>query len=121
MTEPLCTCGKRPKHKCSEESGVGGKMCLRPMFDFPEEYIFPGRMRIITQEDILDEWENGYESGKMCLKLDWLLEDYEQPEVIDLGEKVGAEIIQDFINSQEELGNEFEKILADNLSDLYLE
>lgn len=29
MTEPLCTCGKRPKHKCSEESGVGGKMCLK--------------------------------------------------------------------------------------------
>lgn len=29
MTEPLCTCGKRPKHKCCEESGVGGKMCLR--------------------------------------------------------------------------------------------
>lgn len=29
MTELLCTCGKRPKHKCCEESGVGGKMCLR--------------------------------------------------------------------------------------------
>lgn len=29
MTEPLCTCGKRPKHKCCEESGVGGKMCLK--------------------------------------------------------------------------------------------
>lgn len=62
MTEPLCTCGKRPKHKCSEESGVGGKMCLK--------------------EDTT---------------------------------------LQDFINSQEELGYEFEKILADNLSDLYLE
>lgn len=30
MTEPLCTCGKRPKHKCCEESGHNsGKMCLR--------------------------------------------------------------------------------------------
>lgn len=29
MTEPLCTCGKRPKHKCCEESGAGGKMCLK--------------------------------------------------------------------------------------------
>lgn len=29
MTELLCTCGKRPKHKCCEESGVGGKMCLK--------------------------------------------------------------------------------------------
>lgn len=62
MTEPLCTCGKRPKHKCCEESGAG---------------------------------------GKMCLKIDTT--------------------IQDFINSQEELGHEFGKILADNLSDLYLE
>ena len=63
MTEPLCTCGKRPKHKCCEES------------------------------------EN--KSGKMCLKEDTT--------------------IQDFINSQEELGHEFEKILLGNLSDLYLE
>jgi len=63
MTEPLCTCGKRPKHKCCEE--------------------------------------NEHNSGKMCLKEDTT--------------------IQDFINSQEELGYEFEKILADNLSDLYLE
>lgn len=39
--------------------------------------------------------------GKMCLKEDIT--------------------IQDFINSQEELGHEFEKILLDNLSDLYLE
>lgn len=53
--------------------------------------------------------------------LEWLLEDYEQPEVVDLGEMVGAEIIQEFINSQEELGHEFEEILADNISDLYLE
>ena len=30
MTEPLCTCGKRPKHKCCEESEHKvGKMCLR--------------------------------------------------------------------------------------------
>lgn len=57
----------------------------------------------------------------MSNDLEWLLEDYEQPEVVDLGERVGAEIIQDFINSQEELGYEFEKILIDNLSDLYLE
>lgn len=63
MTEPLCTCGKRPKHKCCEQSE--------------------------------------HNSGKMCLKTDTT--------------------IQDFINSQEELGHEFEKILADNLSDLYLE
>lgn len=60
---PLCTCGKRPKHKCCEE--------------------------------------NEHKNGKMCLKED--------------------KTIQDFINSQEELGHEFEKILADNLSDLYLE
>lgn len=53
--------------------------------------------------------------------LEWLLEDYEQPELVDLGERVGAEIIQDFINSQEELGHEFEKILLDSISDLYLE
>jgi len=63
MTEPLCTCGKRPKHKCCEE--------------------------------------NEHKSGKMCLRE---------------GTK-----LQDFISSQEELGYEFEKILADNLSDLYLE
>lgn len=63
MTEPLCTCGKRPKHKCCEESE--------------------------------------HKSGKMCLKEDSTL--------------------QNFINSQEELGHEFEKILVDNLSDLYLE
>lgn len=31
MTEPLCTCGKRPKHKCCDESGVGGKMCLKEL------------------------------------------------------------------------------------------
>jgi len=29
MTESLCTCRKRPKHKCCEENGVGGKMCLK--------------------------------------------------------------------------------------------
>lgn len=30
MTEPLCTCGKRPKHKCCEENEHGsGKMCLK--------------------------------------------------------------------------------------------
>lgn len=30
MTESLCTCGKRPKHKCCEESEHNsGKMCLR--------------------------------------------------------------------------------------------
>lgn len=62
MTEPSCTCGKRPKHKCCKESGAGGKMCLK--------------------EDTTT---------------------------------------QDFINSQEELDYEFEKIIADNLSDLYLE
>lgn len=30
MTEPLCTCGKRPKHKCCEESEhKSGKLCLK--------------------------------------------------------------------------------------------
>lgn len=30
MTESLCTCGKKPKHKCCEESEhKSGKMCLR--------------------------------------------------------------------------------------------
>lgn len=30
MTEPLCTCGKRPKHKCCEEGEhKSGKMCLK--------------------------------------------------------------------------------------------
>ena len=30
MTETLCTCGKRPKHKCCEESEhKSGKMCLK--------------------------------------------------------------------------------------------
>lgn len=30
MTDPLCTCGKRPKHKCCEENEhESGKMCLR--------------------------------------------------------------------------------------------
>ena len=33
MTESLCTCGKRPKHKCCDESGVGGKMCLKGVLD----------------------------------------------------------------------------------------
>lgn len=35
--EPLCTCGKRPKHKCCEESEHGsGKMCLREDNLIPE-------------------------------------------------------------------------------------
>lgn len=30
MTESLCTCGKRPKHKCCEENEhKNGKMCLK--------------------------------------------------------------------------------------------
>lgn len=30
MTEPLCACGKRPKHKCCEKSEQKvGKMCLK--------------------------------------------------------------------------------------------
>lgn len=30
MTESLCTCGKRPKHKCCEEGEhKSGKMCLK--------------------------------------------------------------------------------------------
>lgn len=30
MTNPLCTCGKRPKHKCCEEyEDNSGKMCLK--------------------------------------------------------------------------------------------
>lgn len=34
MTEPLCTCGKRPKHKCCEENEHrSGKMCLKEFKD----------------------------------------------------------------------------------------
>jgi len=30
MTKPLCTCGKRPRHKCCEENEHKiGKMCLK--------------------------------------------------------------------------------------------
>lgn len=40
MTEPLCTCGKRPKHKCCEESEhKSGKMCLREFKDLDNTVI----------------------------------------------------------------------------------
>lgn len=36
MNEPLCTCGKRPKHKCCEESeDKSGRMCLKEYYAQP--------------------------------------------------------------------------------------
>lgn len=38
MTEPPCTCGKRPKHKCCEENEhKNGKMCLKEDKDIYSE------------------------------------------------------------------------------------
>lgn len=50
MTEPLCTCGKRPKHKCCEEPGVGGKMCLREYESvrIPDEFL--ERIRVLREK-----------------------------------------------------------------------
>lgn len=85
MTETLCTCAKRPKHKCCEENEHGsGKMCLR---ELEVEAIFLDNSNINTIKDLA--------TGEI-----W----YRQ-----------------FVEDQEYLGHEFEKILLDNLSDLYLE
>lgn len=36
-----CSCGARDKTKCSKENGLqSGKMCLKPLFDMPEDYVF---------------------------------------------------------------------------------
>lgn len=50
MTEPLCTCGKRPKHKCCEESGMGGKMCLKgyEAVRIPDELL--ERIKVLRQK-----------------------------------------------------------------------
>lgn len=51
MTEPLCTCGKRPKHKCCEESEhEGGKMCLKEFeaVRIPDELL--ERIKVLQQK-----------------------------------------------------------------------
>lgn len=57
-----CSCGSRQKSKCVKEStsinGVRyGKMCLKPLPDFTEGYIFPERMKTFTPDDWVTEWE----------------------------------------------------------------
>lgn len=48
MTEPLCTCGKRPKHKCCEENEhKSGKMCLREFID---------EQRLLKDSDYRNSW-----------------------------------------------------------------
>ena len=56
-TYERCSCGKRDKAKCSKESlSVGGKMCLKPLFDIPEDYVFK-RMETFTPNEWVKEWE----------------------------------------------------------------
>lgn len=87
MNVPLCTCGKRPKHKCCEESEhKSGKICLK------EYKTIPTDIRSKIDETI---WKDTQDSATPK----WVMERFQG----------------------EQLGNEFEKILADNLSDLYLE
>lgn len=31
ITEERCSCGARSKHKCSKESILGGKICVKPL------------------------------------------------------------------------------------------
>lgn len=48
MTESLCTCGKRPKHKCCEESEhKSGKMCLS---------VFVDKQRLLKDSDYRNSW-----------------------------------------------------------------
>ena len=54
MTEPLCTCGKRPKHKCCEESEVGGKMCLRELEEDLRESLFKKIAYGVSDTEISD-------------------------------------------------------------------
>lgn len=57
-TYEKCSCGARQKSKCVKENGLGGgKMCLKPLPDFPEGYVFPERMKTFTPDDWVAEWE----------------------------------------------------------------
>lgn len=48
MTHLLCTCDKRPKHKCCEESEHNsGKMCLREFID---------EKRLLKDSDYRGSW-----------------------------------------------------------------
>lgn len=48
MTEALCTCGKRPKHKCCEENEHKvGNMCLS---------VFVDEQRLLKDSEYRDRW-----------------------------------------------------------------
>lgn len=60
-TYEKCSCGARQKSKCVKESGLGsGKMCLKPLFDMPENYVFK-RMETFDPNDWAKEWEKDNE------------------------------------------------------------
>ena len=62
MTEPLCTCGKRPKHKCCEESEHNseesehnsGKMCLKDLEEDLRQSLFKKIAYGISDSEISD-------------------------------------------------------------------
>lgn len=58
MTEALCTCGKRPKHKCCEESEVGGKMCLKDLEEDLRQSLFKKIAYGISDSEISDNDRN---------------------------------------------------------------
>lgn len=62
MIEPLCTCGKRLKHKCCEESDhKSGKMCLS---------VFVDEQRLLEDSEYRDNWvkDEVKKSGEYFLK-----------------------------------------------------
>jgi len=75
VTEPLCTCGKRPKHKCCEESEhKSGKMCLKHednLFINFRETLNGGFCADINYESqawqkVLSDWSEFKIEGKLC-------------------------------------------------------
>ena len=55
MTEHLCTCGKRPKLKCCEESEHnGGKMCLKDLEEDLRQSFFKKLAYGISDSEISD-------------------------------------------------------------------
>lgn len=57
MNSDKCSCGARDKSKCSKENGLGcGKMCLKPLFEIPEDYVFK-RMETFDPNAWVEGWE----------------------------------------------------------------
>lgn len=54
-TYEKCSCGKRDRVKCVQESGLeGGKMCLKPV-DLPEMYVYSERMQTFLPKDMEED------------------------------------------------------------------